>query len=99
MYADVKPSETPASELTGRKGIIISGGPSSVYDPGSPTISSIVAAPRSFVVTGYGQGSSVGESNRCDADMDTPDQAGRSGSTGVDTQVTAGGTLIRRYGH
>jgi hypothetical protein len=31
--------------------------------------------------------------------MDTPDQAGRSGSTGMDTQVTADGTLIRRYGH
>ena len=38
MYADVKPSETPASELTGRKGIIISGGPDSVYEPGSPQI-------------------------------------------------------------
>ncbi len=38
VYADVAPSETRASELAGRKGIIISGGPSSVYDPGSPTI-------------------------------------------------------------
>lgn len=38
VYAEVAPSETPASELAGRKGIIISGGPSSVYDPGSPTI-------------------------------------------------------------
>ena len=38
VYADVAPSETPASELKGRKGIIISGGPSSVYDAGSPTI-------------------------------------------------------------
>lgn len=38
VYAEVAPSETPAAELTGRKGIIISGGPSSVYDPGSPTI-------------------------------------------------------------
>ena len=38
VYAEVAPSETPASELLGRKGIIISGGPSSVYDPGSPTI-------------------------------------------------------------
>jgi GMP synthase (glutamine-hydrolysing) len=38
VYADVAPSETPAAELTGRKGVIISGGPSSVYDPGSPTI-------------------------------------------------------------
>jgi GMP synthase (glutamine-hydrolysing) len=38
VYAEVAPSETPASELAGRRGIIISGGPSSVYDPGSPTI-------------------------------------------------------------
>jgi GMP synthase (glutamine-hydrolysing) len=38
VYADVCPSETPASELAGRKGLIISGGPSSVYDPGSPTV-------------------------------------------------------------
>jgi GMP synthase (glutamine-hydrolysing) len=38
VYAEVAPSETPASELAGRKGIIISGGPSSVYDAGSPTI-------------------------------------------------------------
>ena len=38
VYADVAPSETRASELAGRKGVVISGGPSSVYDPGSPTI-------------------------------------------------------------
>ena len=38
VYAEVAASETPATQLTGRKGIIISGGPSSVYDSGSPTI-------------------------------------------------------------
>jgi GMP synthase (glutamine-hydrolysing) len=38
VYADVAASDTPAAELAGRKGIIISGGPASVYDPGSPTI-------------------------------------------------------------
>jgi GMP synthase (glutamine-hydrolysing) len=38
VFAEVAPSETPASELAGRAGIIISGGPSSVYDPGSPRI-------------------------------------------------------------
>lgn len=38
VYAEVRPSETPASELAGRKGLIISGGPNSVYDPGSPTV-------------------------------------------------------------
>ena len=38
VYAEVAPSETPASSLAGRKGIIISGGPASVHDPGSPTV-------------------------------------------------------------
>ena len=38
VYAEVRPSETPAGDLAGRKGLIISGGPSSVYDAGSPTV-------------------------------------------------------------
>jgi GMP synthase (glutamine-hydrolysing) len=38
VYADVQPSDTPASMLAGRKGIIISGGPASVLLPGSPDI-------------------------------------------------------------
>jgi GMP synthase (glutamine-hydrolysing) len=38
VYAEVRASETPAPELAGAGGIIISGGPSSVYDPGSPTV-------------------------------------------------------------
>jgi GMP synthase (glutamine-hydrolysing) len=38
VYAEVAPSETAASALLGRKGIIISGGPASVHDPGSPTV-------------------------------------------------------------
>jgi GMP synthase (glutamine-hydrolysing) len=38
VYSEVRPSETPAAELSGARGIIISGGPSSVYDPGSPTV-------------------------------------------------------------
>ena len=38
VYAEVLPSDTPASELRGRKGLIISGGPSSVYESGSPKI-------------------------------------------------------------
>ena len=37
VYAEVRPSETPAAELAFARGILISGGPSSVYDPGSPT--------------------------------------------------------------
>jgi GMP synthase (glutamine-hydrolysing) len=38
VYAEVRPSETPAAELAGARGLIISGGPSSVYDPASPTV-------------------------------------------------------------
>jgi GMP synthase (glutamine-hydrolysing) len=38
VYAEVLPSETPASELHGLKGIIISGGPNSVYEAGSPQV-------------------------------------------------------------
>jgi GMP synthase (glutamine-hydrolysing) len=38
VYADVQPSDLPASELATRKGVIISGGPASVYEPGSPDI-------------------------------------------------------------
>ena len=38
IYAEVRPSETAASELREAKGIIISGGPASVYDPASPHI-------------------------------------------------------------
>jgi len=38
VYAEVRPSETPAAQLVGRKGLIISGGPSSVLEPGSATV-------------------------------------------------------------
>ena len=38
IYAEVRPSETPAAELLSAKGIVISGGPASVYDPDSPTV-------------------------------------------------------------
>lgn len=38
VYAEVRPSETALDELKNAKGIIISGGPSSVYEPGSPTV-------------------------------------------------------------
>jgi GMP synthase (glutamine-hydrolysing) len=38
VYADVQPSDTPRAELNSRKGIIISGGPASVYEPGCPDI-------------------------------------------------------------
>ncbi len=38
VYAEVRASETPAAELASRKAIVVSGGPASVYDPGSPTV-------------------------------------------------------------
>ena len=38
VYAEVRPSETATTELAGRRGVIISGGPSSVYEEGSPSI-------------------------------------------------------------
>jgi len=38
VYAEVRPSETPVEELRGARGLIISGGPSSVYDQDSPTV-------------------------------------------------------------
>ena len=38
VFADVVPSETPVAELASARGLIISGGPSSVYDPTSPTV-------------------------------------------------------------
>src|SRR5579871_5803102 len=38
VYADVRRSDTPAAELASSRGLIISGGPASVYDPDSPKI-------------------------------------------------------------
>ncbi len=56
MYAEVAPSETPAAALAGRKGVIISGGPASVYDPGSPTIDpSLLASGTPIFGICYGQ--------------------------------------------
>ncbi len=56
VYAEVKPSETPVSELVGRKGIIISGGPDSVYEPDSPKIDPKILSTDSAVLgICYGQ--------------------------------------------
>ena len=44
VYAEVRPSETPAAELAHASGIVISGGPNSVYDPESPTVDTGVFA-------------------------------------------------------
>lgn len=38
VYSEVKPSETPASELSHARAIIISGGPFSVYGEASPSV-------------------------------------------------------------
>ncbi len=44
VYAEIRPSEVPASELSRQKAIIISGGPSSVYERGSPTVDPAIFA-------------------------------------------------------
>ena len=38
VYSEVRASDTPAADLVGAKGLIVSGGPNSVYDPASPTV-------------------------------------------------------------
>ena len=56
VYAEVRPSETPAEELSGARGLIISGGPSSVYDEGSPTVDpAIFSSGQAVLGICYGQ--------------------------------------------
>ena len=44
VYADVQASDTPATELKSRRGIIISGGPASVLEAGCPDIDPAILA-------------------------------------------------------
>ena len=56
VYAEVRPSETPAADLAGRRGLIISGGPSSVYDSSSATVDpAIFSASHAVLGICYGQ--------------------------------------------
>ena len=56
VYAEVRPSDTPAGELASARGIVISGGPSSVYDPASPRVDpAIFNSGRPILGICYGQ--------------------------------------------
>jgi GMP synthase (glutamine-hydrolysing) len=56
VYADVRPSDTAAAELRGRKGLIISGGPDSVYETDSSRIDPAILSLGSAVLgICYGQ--------------------------------------------
>ncbi|HWY49200.1 MAG TPA: glutamine-hydrolyzing GMP synthase [Bryobacteraceae bacterium] len=56
VYADVRPSDTPAQELRGSKGLIISGGPDSVYESDSSRIDPAILSQGSAVLgICYGQ--------------------------------------------
>jgi GMP synthase (glutamine-hydrolysing) len=56
VYAEVRASETPACELATAKGLIISGGPASVYDPASPTVDpAILTSGQAVLGICYGQ--------------------------------------------
>jgi GMP synthase (glutamine-hydrolysing) len=56
VYAEVRPSDTPASELRDRIGLIISGGPDSVYENDSARIDPAILSSNSAVLgICYGQ--------------------------------------------
>ncbi len=57
VSSEVRSSDTAASELAGRRGLIISGGPSSVYEAGSPQIDPGILSQPETAVLGicYGQ--------------------------------------------
>jgi GMP synthase (glutamine-hydrolysing) len=87
IYSEVRPSDTPSKELTGRRGIIISGGPASVYDPDSPQVDPAIFSDGAAVLgICYGQqlmahwlGGSVRKGNKGEyglALLDLPDSGG-----------------------
>lgn len=56
VYSEIRPSETPASSLVGVKGIVISGGPASVYEAGCPDVDpAIFELPAAMLGICYGQ--------------------------------------------
>jgi GMP synthase (glutamine-hydrolysing) len=56
VYAEVRPSDTPAAELRGRAGLIISGGPDSVYENDSARIDpAILSSDNAVLGICYGQ--------------------------------------------
>lgn len=56
VYSEIRPSETPAAELAGARAIVISGGPASVYEPGSPDVDpAIFAGGQAVLGICYGQ--------------------------------------------
>ncbi|MBI5281307.1 MAG: glutamine-hydrolyzing GMP synthase [Candidatus Solibacter usitatus] len=56
VYSEIRPSETPAGDLAGLKAIVISGGPASVYEAGSPQVDpAIFNLPCAVLGICYGQ--------------------------------------------
>lgn len=56
VYCEIVPSETPAADLAGVHGIVISGGPASVYEAGSPQVDpAIFDQPFALLGICYGQ--------------------------------------------